>query len=78
MEKSTSHLEINIASLSRELEELDRLVHRVKACLLPHRAAQRYAIPEAHTVLQRTAGTLKHKIAEDVIAWQRCVREEWK
>ncbi|OGL67104.1 hypothetical protein A3B21_04840 [Candidatus Uhrbacteria bacterium RIFCSPLOWO2_01_FULL_47_24] len=28
-------------------------------------------------VLQRTAGALKHKVMDDVVAWQKRIRSEW-
>lgn len=68
---------MNTETLSRELTELDRLLHRIREQLAgtPARTPA-----DIKTVLKRTGGVLRNKIGseEEVLAWQRKIRAEWE
>lgn len=60
--------------LSRELEELDRLLHRIKE-RIP--SAKPHGIPSAsYIALQKLRGLLRGKIVENPLAYQQRVRSE--
>ena len=60
--------------LSRELDELDRLLHRIKE-RIPSVTSQ--GVPSgSYTALRKLRGMLKGKIEEDPLAYQQRVRAE--
>ena len=71
-------LELDKETLSRELNEIDRLLHRIRDRVgifsLPPRVQ---SAEEIRKIFKRTGGILKNKITEDLVEWQRKVRAEW-
>lgn len=67
---------LDTETLSRELTELDRLLHRIQAQLSDVSIDARANVK---AVLKRTGGVLRNKLTEEeVLAWQRKIRAEWE
>ncbi|MDO8505814.1 MAG: hypothetical protein Q7S48_04540 [bacterium] len=69
---------IDTETLSRELTELDRLLHRIRERIQPAHVRSRTKQDDVREVWKRTAGVLKNKITEDPVEWQRRIRAEWE
>lgn len=68
---------INAEHLGRELDELDRLVHRLRTYLSTPISAQskQASLQEAW---KRTAGILTHERANDMLRYVEHSRQEWE
>lgn len=67
---------LDTETLSWELTELDRLLHRIREKLTGTSARSR---TDVKAVLERTGGVLHHKATEaEIIEWQRKIRAEWE
>lgn len=68
---------LDTETLSWELTELDRLLHRIRDRIQISSAISHTKKQDAREVWKRTAGILKDKIKEDPVEWQRRIRAEW-